>query len=277
MNKYPLPFLVSLLFLLFFSLQALALPAKARLFQQKYGYKAPCMLCHTKGGGSELSDYGRAIQRAGSNLAAFSKVELKDSDGDGFSNITEIMAKSNPDDPRSTPDHPGNWLAKVEELPLPKEQLTKLYPNQESFAYLGDRTLYPEQVARIEKVLGEPLKDEDKVPTFYFPVQKTEGKEKRIGIAMFMVTEGKKGPLSLGIALDNKGKILQVVILKYEDKKKLAQESFLKQFEGKSAKDSVQLGVDIQPVAGEEETSKAIALSVKKSLLTVQEVFAAKK
>lgn len=267
--------LVALILILWAS-QALALPAKARLFTQKYGYKAPCMLCHTKGGGSEVSDYGRAIQRSGSNLAAFAKVEMKDSDGDGFSNIMEIKAKSNPDDPRSTPESPGNWLAKVEEVPLPKEQLAKLYPNQEKFGY-AEGTLYPEQVARIEKVLGESLKDEDKVPTYYFPLQVIEGKEKRAGIATFVITEGKKGPLSLGIALDNKGKVLQVVILKYEDKKKMSQETFFRQFEGKGVKDPLQMGADIQPVAGEEETSKAIALAVKKSLLTVQEVFAAKK
>jgi hypothetical protein len=62
-----------------------------------------CTLCHASGsppGGSTLNPYGQAYKNSGHNLAA---IENQDSDGDGYSNLAEIMALSFPGDAGSTP------------------------------------------------------------------------------------------------------------------------------------------------------------------------------
>ncbi|MCB0229006.1 MAG: hypothetical protein KDH90_07735, partial [Anaerolineae bacterium] len=55
-----------------------------------------CQLCHTSEAMPALNAYGSAYQTHGHNLTA---IEPLDSDGDGWSNITEIMAATWPGDP----------------------------------------------------------------------------------------------------------------------------------------------------------------------------------
>jgi hypothetical protein len=60
---------------------------------------------------SQATGYGRDFLGAGANLEAFERIAKMDSDGDGFANLDEIKARSNPGDPGSTPADPGGWLA----------------------------------------------------------------------------------------------------------------------------------------------------------------------
>ena len=60
-----------------------------------------CSLCHTSV--PALNPYGNAYAANGFNFAA---IESLDSDGDGFSNITEINARTFPGNPASTPPPP---------------------------------------------------------------------------------------------------------------------------------------------------------------------------
>jgi len=57
-----------------------------------------CALCHT--GGTALNAYGAAYDAAGKNFGA---IESADSDGDGFSNIAEIVALTFPGDASDKP------------------------------------------------------------------------------------------------------------------------------------------------------------------------------
>jgi hypothetical protein len=61
-----------------------------------------CSLCHTAP--PTLNAYGAAYLAAGRNPAAFGAIENLDSDGDGWTNIQEIMALTFPGDPN---DHPA--------------------------------------------------------------------------------------------------------------------------------------------------------------------------
>jgi hypothetical protein len=61
-----------------------------------------CALCHTSA--PKLNPYGAAYKAAGRSLAAFGAIESADSDGDGWTNIQEIMALTFPGDPN---DHPA--------------------------------------------------------------------------------------------------------------------------------------------------------------------------
>lgn len=96
-----------------------ALPAYDRLFKQKYTYSTNCAACHISGGGSQNTGYGRAFLAAGATLEAFDRIAKMDSDGDSYTNIDEIQARSNPGDPKSTPKNPGDWLAGAEQ-PAPE-------------------------------------------------------------------------------------------------------------------------------------------------------------
>jgi hypothetical protein len=74
-------------------------------FNTRYGTAGSalnqCMLCHTSNiNPSALNPYGTAFLGSGHNFAA---IETLDSDGDGFSNIDEINARTFPGDPNSKP------------------------------------------------------------------------------------------------------------------------------------------------------------------------------
>jgi len=186
-----------------------ALPAYARLYQGKYGYRVPCELCHTSGGGSAINDYGRDFLRAGANLPAFGKVETKDSDDDGSNNLAEITAKANPGDPRSTPAKLGDWLANAGQANVPTADLKKLFPSADSFAAL-EGTLKPAQVEAIEKTIGAKLLDEDRLPTFYFAIKGG----KRYALAQYVSIRAEPGLVTIAVAMDTTGIVSGVKILK---------------------------------------------------------------
>jgi len=90
---------------------AYALPAYLDQFNTQYGTAGTvldtCRLCHSSAspGTTDLNPYGTAFRNSGHN---FVTIEPLDSDGDGFSNIVEINARSFPGDPSSTPTTPSD-------------------------------------------------------------------------------------------------------------------------------------------------------------------------
>lgn len=67
-----------------------------------------CNTCHGSGGTSTFNPYGQAVRNGiGAGIApALSSVEAADSDGDGFTNIVEINARTFPGDAASKPASP---------------------------------------------------------------------------------------------------------------------------------------------------------------------------
>jgi len=263
------PLLLAGLILFIWAAQAWALPSSRRLFEAKYGYKTTCSLCHEKGGGSASNDYGKTFLRAGANFPAFAKIEKKDSDGDGISNIDEIQAKSNPGDPRSTPNKPGDWLAEAGKVPVPEKPLKEVFKEAEAFAAV-EGSLNESQVAFVRENTKTALTEDDRVPTFYFAI--VGGK--RVGVAQFIRVEGSKQPMSVGVAIDTKGQIAAIRVLKSEEDKRFGEEAFLRQFVGKSFKDPLKIGADLTAVPAQETLSQTFADGIRKSLWIVQAVFA---
>jgi hypothetical protein len=157
-----------------------ALPSSARLFQQTYSYRTSCYLCHASGGGSELDKFGKDFVKAGGNKAAFKKIETKDSDGDGIENLKEIIARSNAGDKKSTPQNPGKWLDDSNTVPIPLSELKELYPGFADFTAL-EGALSEAQISSVSSQ-GVTVLDDDRVPTFYFPMK--DGKKS--GVAQIL-------------------------------------------------------------------------------------------
>lgn len=249
--------------------RANALPAYSRLYQGKYGYRAPCELCHTSGGGSAVNDYGRDFLRAGANLPAFGKLEGKDSDGDGIKNLAEITAKANPGDPRSKPDKLGDWLANTDRAEVPTADLKKIFPSADSFAAL-EGSLKSAQVTAVEKSIGATLADEDRVPTFYFAIKGG----KRFAVAEYVSIQTRVGLVTLAVAMDTAGTVSGIKILKNPASKAIEDATFLAQFRGKKRADPLQIGKDLTAAGKEDDLSNQVALVVRKAVATINAVFA---
>lgn len=245
------------------------LPAYRRLVEQKYGVIVSCSLCHSKDGGSALNPYGKDFLRNGVNMLALSRIESKDSDRDGVSNLIEIQSRSNPGDSLSFPDKPGDWLSHIEEASIPIKELKKGFSDADGFVVL-EGTLKPSQVADIERVLGAPLLDEDRVPIFYFAIKQSGPKKVKYGVAQFL--RGDKFTLVVGINL--KSEIVFVTVVAAKDKFLKSEGSFFKQFIGKKLSDPLEVGTDIQPISGKADLSKSLTQTIKKNMLEVKAVFA---
>lgn len=250
-----------------------ALPAHRRLWERKYGLITSCLLCHSKGGGSQLNPYGEDFQRFGMTPGVFALIEKRDSDKDSAANIDEIRAKSNPGDFLSTPLSPTDWLSHIEDSLLPLAELKKIFPYTLKFSAL-EGTLYPEQIKEVEKNLNKKLSDADTVPTFYFAVQDQENKSIRVGVALFSTPVSNPEKLIVGVSVDLAGKIKNVILIKNKLHKTLEDQKFLDQFKEKFFESPLQINKDIRPASVSLAAESDLVIeSVKKSLLIIRAVF----
>lgn len=109
--------------LMFLGATALALPPMGQVFATHYKVstksalkKADCGVCHI-GKQPKLNPYGedlKTVLYGAKELTAdaLKQVENKDSDRDGFKNLDEIKADTNPGDPRSKPGKAGKTRRK---------------------------------------------------------------------------------------------------------------------------------------------------------------------
>ena len=269
-RKNCLGYLSILVIFLFFEITTLfSFPAKRRLFELKYGYKTVCNQCHVDGGGSENNDYGLDFHHNGQNLAAFTRIEAKDSDGDSFSNLAEIQANSNPGDPRSTPKKPGNYMQAEVETFIPKKNLLKLFPNASQFKAV-EGIISLEKKSQLEKKIGLVLSEDEQVPTFFEAYTKAGEK---LGVALLFASMEHHKHTFGGVAFTNTGMIIKLVIFKQREQKKLKMDSFLKQFEGKSKDSQFKIGKDFTSLPKMEIFCQKICDFVKKSSWMMQEIY----
>ena len=128
---------------------------------------------------------------------------------------------------------------------------------------LGGKLVY-EQVGSESEVV-EAHKSVD----FYYAIENGE----KIGVAIVDVQPGKWGPVDFFIAMDLKPRIKQVAVLRYMEKRgrPIARSSFMKQYEGKTTRDPLEVGKDITGISGATISSRAATYSVKKALVLVEE------
>ncbi len=148
-----------------------ALPSHRNIYRAKAGYDVNCVVCHNPKTG-RLSDYGKEFLRQGRGRDALDALDVLDPDKDGFSSGAEIKAKSNPGDPRSTPDHPGPWLAEVQPTAIPTQHLSEFFGADAVYELL-EKPLTYEAVNKAERILKVPLYDDEIYPTVYVAREKT--------------------------------------------------------------------------------------------------------
>jgi hypothetical protein len=247
---------------------ARALPAYSRLYQAKYSYRPSCAACHTSGGGSTVTEYGRDFLRGGANYAAFAKIEGKDSDIDGVLNLAEITARANPGDARSTPSTLGDWLAGAVVVPVPTDQLKTLFPAADSFGAV-EGTLNATQAASVAANASVTLTEEDKVPTFYF----ASLGGKKFAVAQYVSAASAQGPISLAVCMDVGGSVTAVKVLKNPAAKGIEEAGFLGQFVGRRLADAPTLATSVSSAPGAPAESLAVASAVAKAIATINAVF----
>jgi hypothetical protein len=248
----------------FIPIVSFCLPSSARLFQTVYGYKTSCLLCHTEGGGTSLTPYGKEFLKSGANMSSFKKIEDRDSDGDSIKNLAEILARSNPGDKKSTLEIKGDWLAKAGSIFIPEKQLDELFAKafSKSVKYSAiEGALSADQINLMKSKLAREVSDDDRVPTFYFA--EVDGKKE--AVAQLMTEKVSGHSLVAGVAVATSGKVTSIKL--YDADKSLKEaESFIKKL---NEADLVSLK-NIKPV---QESEKTIYSLVERSLLLMNIVF----
>lgn len=185
---------------------ALAEPTFAKRYKNQFGYMPSCNACHVDGGGSPLNAYGKAYDQAGHNAAAFALIASTDSDGDGFSNADEGVAKSNPGDAASTPDKAGNWLNTENLIPKPVQ---KAFPDAKAYKPLD--ALFTDSDIERASAMGVALSKADET-VIYLPV--VEGKP--VGMAVILPVQTAQGNAFVLVTTTRKLAVDQVVPFKVD-------------------------------------------------------------
>ncbi len=107
--------------------------------------------------------------------------------------------------------------------------------------------------------------------TFYFAEKDGE----KTGIALMETQPGKWGPVKYIIALDMTGKVKDLAVMLYVEKrgKPIARRRFLGQFIGKTSADPLMVKKDIDAISGATISSRASAFAVKKVIVIYETVY----
>jgi len=98
-----------------------------------------------------------------------------------------------------------------------------------------------------------------------------------VGVIALTEGAGYGGPVRLMVTMTPEGSVSSVKILGMSETPgigtKVAESAFLQQYAGKSPKDPVTLGQDVQAISGATVSSKAVNAGVQKALVTFQDVY----
>jgi transcriptional regulator of nitric oxide reductase len=130
-------------------------------------------------------------------------------------------------------------------------------------------TLSGTQIEQIERILKTRLTPEDRRPIFY-PAYR--GNQK-IGWVVFVDETGDYGPMEIGVAMDNDGRIAAVKMLEHRENRAIERKEFLEQFNGKAIGDVLKLDEQVPELNEAPQASRAVIRAVKKALLLKQAIY----
>lgn len=165
---------------------------------------------------------------------------------------------------------------------LTEEEVLMLYIEQGGEIEKKEITLTENQVERIKNKLGGKLVEHrrsrhakriERKRKFTFYVCLKE--KKKHCVAFFLEEPGEWGPIKFFIAIDSEKKVKSMRVMSYTETRgrPIVRKSFLRQFQGKSLKDRLQLNKGVIPVSGATISSKAAVFAIKKALIIYEEVF----
>lgn len=95
-----------------------------------------------------------------------------------------------------------------------------------------------------------------------------------LGWAVVLNEKGKIKPITFLVGIDAQGEVLEVYVIEFRDLfgSEIKRRSFLRQFGGKSLKDDVAIGRDIDAVTQATISSRAAASAVRKALSLVEKL-----
>lgn len=198
---------------------ARAFPNYAVLFKSTFTYLPSCLACHEQDSWDN-NDFGKQFGDAGRDLKAFAAIPNKDADGDGFSNYAEILAKSNPGDPHSTPKRPGDWL-KEAGVHAPKKLLQSAFAGSSRFE-VREYPLDEKQVKALSDRWGGALPDESRFSVLFQAYKDTE----LAGTGTYLSVDlpGFDGPTLLFIGSDKPGTLSFLKLIEYDGTRSLQKE-----------------------------------------------------
>lgn len=128
-------------------------------------------------------------------------------------------------------------------------------------------TLSAAEVVAIEKNLHANLGKQSFNIYFGEDVNK-----KRLGYAVLDAELGLHDLIDFGVRFDLKGRVERVEIVEYREPygEQVKEPSYRNQFVGKTAKDPITIGQDINIITGASISSKSVALGVKRNVLVLE-------
>jgi hypothetical protein len=150
----------------------------------------------------------------------------------------------------------------------PDADIKAFFPGAQS--YRTDLKAVGARRAAIERALGARLDPDEDDFKFY----RILNGDRAVGTVLTHLGKGRFGAIEVVIALDPAGVVkgvrLQVVREPNGIKRQLTGDGFLGQFAGKRAGEPIEVGRDIRPVPGADQSSETVAFSVRKMLLIHQ-------
>lgn len=144
----------------------------------------------------------------------------------------------------------------------PDRDMKKFFPGAKSYT-TDIRKYSKEQGKDIEKRIGSKLDPDENEFKFY----RVKKDNKVVGTVLTHQARGKYGAVQTVAGIGNDGKIIGVYVQRHREPTNMNNDSFLKQFVGKTADDPITVGEDITPINGYNRSSQAVAFSVKKILV----------
>ncbi|HSV75165.1 MAG TPA: hypothetical protein VLH79_15510 [Chthonomonadales bacterium] len=144
----------------------------------------------------------------------------------------------------------------------PDRDIRTFFPGANSYR-TEPRAPSREQVAVIERRIGARL-DPDETEFRFYRVQRAR---QTVGTVLTHQARGRFGAVQVVVAIGNDRRVIGVTVQRHREPTNLNAASFLQQFRGKQADDPIAIGTDIQPIRGHDQSSHAVAFSVKKILV----------
>lgn len=166
-----------------------------------------------------------------------------------------------------------SFSVKGHEKKWPEKRLRQVWSEASSFTS-KQISLNPSQISTLNSE-GIKAGSEDRSPTFYFAQEKIPSSEKpkTIGVILFVDEFGANGRMEISVAMTSDGTIKKIDLWEHSENSAVASDEFLKQFVGKSYKDSFIANKDYKPAPSAIKASEAVARAAEKALKITNIIF----